>query len=68
MSKTTVELDDRLLDRARRAIRARTMRETLEAGLRALVAQSEREALRRELGTYRLNLTPKLLSRLRRGR
>ncbi len=68
MAKTTVELDENLLDRARRAVGARTMRETLEAGLRALVAQAEREKLRQELGTFDLAMTPASLRRARRGR
>lgn len=68
MSKTTVEIDEKLLGRARRAIGARTIRETLEAGLRALIARTERELLRRELGTYDLALTAEKLERSRRGR
>ena len=68
MAKTTVELDGKLLERARRAVGARTMRETLEAGLRALVAQAEREKLRRDLGTFDLAVTPAGLLRARRAR
>ena len=68
MSKTTVELDEKLLERARRAVGARTMRETIEAGLRALVAHARREKLRQELGTFDLDLTLDELLRDRRAR
>lgn len=68
MTKTTVELDEKLLERARRAVGASTMRETLEAGLRSLVAHAEREKLRLELGTFDLALTPAGLRRDRRAR
>lgn len=68
MSKTTVELDFALLKRARRAIGASTMKETLDAALHALLSQAEREKLRRELGTFDLALTPSVLKKSRRGR
>ena len=68
MGKTTVELDDRLLERARKAIGARTMRETLDAALHSLIGRAETERLRRELGTFDLDVTYDALLRSRRGR
>jgi Arc/MetJ family transcription regulator len=68
MSKTTVDLDERLLERARKAIGARTMRETLDAALRSLIGHAETEQLRRELGTFDLDLSHDALMRSRRGR
>lgn len=63
--KTTVMIDEKLLNQAVRAIGARSKREAIEAGLRELVKQMNRDALRRELGTFDLDLTLAELRRLR---
>ena len=63
--KTTVVIDEKLLDEAVRAIGAKSKREAIEAGLRELVKRVHREALRRELGTFDLDLTLEDLERLR---
>lgn len=65
MGKTTVVVDDALLQRAIEATGARSKRAVIEAGLRALVRQHNREALRRELGTFEIDLTLAELERLR---
>jgi Arc/MetJ family transcription regulator len=65
MGKTTVVVDDGLLQRAIEATGARSKREVIEAGLRALVRQHNREALRRELGTFEIDLTLAELELLR---
>ena len=65
MRKTTVVLDERLLQSAVEAIGARSKKEAIEAGLKALVRWKSREALRRELGTFDLDLTSDELERLR---
>jgi Arc/MetJ family transcription regulator len=65
MRKTTVVLDERLLQSAVEAIGARSKKEAIEAGLKALVRRKNREALRRELGTFDLDLTSDELERLR---
>jgi Arc/MetJ family transcription regulator len=65
MGKTTVVIDDHLLKDAIAAIGARSKKEAIEAGLRALVRQRYREALRKELGTFDLDLTLGELERLR---
>lgn len=65
MRKTTVVLDERLLQSAVEAIGARSKKEAIEAGLKALVRQKNRETLRRELGTFEIDLTPEELERLR---
>lgn len=65
MRKTTVVLDERLLQSAVEAIGARSKKEAIEAGLKALVRGKNREALRRELGTFDISLTPEELERLR---
>jgi Arc/MetJ family transcription regulator len=65
MGKTTVVIDDKLLKDAIDAIGARSKKEAIEAGLRALVKEYNREALRRELGTFEIELTLDELEQLR---
>jgi Arc/MetJ family transcription regulator len=65
MRKTTVVLDERLLQSAVEAIGARSKKEAIEAGLKALVRRKNREAFRRELGTFEIDLTTEELERLR---
>ncbi|OQX07541.1 MAG: hypothetical protein BWK76_24685 [Desulfobulbaceae bacterium A2] len=63
--KTTVVLNSRELAEAMEAAGARTKREAIEAGLRLLISESRRRLLRRDLGTFDLDLD---LGRLRRQR
>ena len=65
MGKTTVFIDERLLREAMEKIGAKTKRQAIEAGLRELIHHREREALRKELGTYDLDLDLETLERLR---
>ena len=65
MAKTTVFIDEKLLQQAMEKIGAKTKKQTIEAGLRELIRHKEREALRRELGTYDLDLDLETLQRLR---
>ena len=65
MKRTTVLIDEQLLQAASEAIGARTKREAIEAGLRALVRHHNREALRKELGTFDIDLTLGELESLR---
>lgn len=65
MGKTTVQIDESLLEEAIAAIGARTKKEAIEAGLRVLVQRQSREALRKELGTFDIELTLDELERLR---
>jgi Arc/MetJ family transcription regulator len=65
MGKTTVVIDEKLLKDAVEVIGARSKKEAIEAGLRALVREYNREALRRELGTFDIELTLDELERLR---
>jgi len=56
VKRTTVELDERLLARARRALGSRTMRETIEVALRRAADAAEadgRERADRQLGYLR---------------
>ncbi len=65
MRKTTVMIDENLLEEAIQAIGARTKKEAIEAGLRSLIDRHNREALRNELGTFDIDLTLEELERLR---
>jgi Arc/MetJ family transcription regulator len=65
MKKTTVLIDENLLAEAIQTIGARTKKEAIEAALRSLIEQHNREALRKELGTFDIDLTIDELERLR---
>ena len=65
MRKTTVLIDENLLAEAIETTGARTKKEAIEAGLRSLIQQHNRKALRKELGTFDIDLTIDELERLR---
>jgi len=65
IKKTTVMINENLLEKAIAAIGARTKKEAIEAGLRSLIQQHNREALREDLGTFDMDLTLEDLERLR---
>ena len=65
MVKTTVVIDDNLLRDAVKAAGVRTKREAIELGLKELVRKRNLKALKEELGTYDLDLSPEELERLR---
>jgi hypothetical protein len=65
MKKTTVLLNEQLLQEAKKAVGAQSIREVIEIGLTSLVRQANREALRKELGTYDIDLTLEDLEALR---
>jgi Arc/MetJ family transcription regulator len=65
MQKTTVVINEKLLKAAIHAIGAKTKREAIEAGLASLVRHSNRESLRKELGTYDLDLSLEELEKSR---
>jgi Arc/MetJ family transcription regulator len=67
MKKTTVVIDEKLLEDAIESIGARSKKEAIEAGLKSLVRQRNIEALRHELGTFEMDLTLEDLERLRHG-
>jgi len=65
MGKTTVVIDEKLLRNAMETIGAKTKKQAIEAGLRQLIQNKGSEALRKELGTYDLDLDLETLERLR---
>jgi len=65
MGRTTVVIDDKPMDEAIKVVGAKTKREVIEKGLRELIEMKNREALRKELGTYELDVSLNELKRLR---
>jgi len=65
MKKTTVMIDEKLLKEAMLAIDARSKKEAITVGLQTLVKQQNRERLRKELGTFEIDLKLDELLRLR---
>ena len=65
MSKTTVFVDETLIDLALKASNLRTKREVIEAGLKELVRKRNRELLRQELGTFDMDLSLEELKKRR---
>ena len=65
MRKTTVFINEQLLKAAMEVTGARSKKEAIEAGLQSLVRQWNREAFRKELGTFEIDLTLNELERLR---
>jgi len=63
--KTTVEIDDNLIREAMKALRVKTKREAIETGLREIVRRKNLAALRKELGTFDLDVDLDELERLR---
>ena len=66
--KTLIDIDDRLLARARKLSRAATKKETVHRALEELVRASHRQALKAKAGTGIVDLTVESLRRSRRER
>ena len=61
--RTTLDLPEEMLEKARRAARLRTKTETVVAGLEELIRKAERDELRRLAGRVHLDVN---LTRSRR--
>ena len=68
MAKTTVVVDDALLDEAMRVSGAKTKKQAITTGLKELIRRKNLEALRQELGTFDLGLSSEELEKLRSER
>jgi Arc/MetJ family transcription regulator len=68
MPRMMVEIDDTLLEEARRVSGTRTKRATIEAGLRELVRRRNAAELARLGGKVEIALTPRDLRAMREGR
>jgi Arc/MetJ family transcription regulator len=67
MAKTTVIIDDKLLDEAMRVSGAKTKKQAITTGLKELIRRKNLEALRQELGTFDLAISLEDLEKLRNG-
>jgi len=65
MKKTTVVLDETLLQEAKEAIGAKTKKETIETALSEVVKRRQRELLIEEMGTYNLDLEQDDIEKMR---
>jgi Arc/MetJ family transcription regulator len=65
MAKTTVIIDDKLLEEAMRVSGAKTKKQAITTGLKELIRRKNLEALRQELGTFDLDLSLEELEKLR---
>jgi Arc/MetJ family transcription regulator len=68
MRKTTVCIDETLLENAVKMSGAKSKKEAIEKSLRLLVRDKKREIFSKELGTFDLDLTIGDLERLRNER
>ncbi len=68
MSKTTVFIDDALINDALKVTNLKTKKEVIEAGLKELVRKRNRELLRQELGSFDIDLSLDELKRRRAER
>lgn len=57
MGKTTVLIDENLMREALRVTHLRTKKEVIEKGLKELLKMKNRELLRKELGTFDIDLS-----------
>ncbi|MEK6681024.1 MAG: type II toxin-antitoxin system VapB family antitoxin [Nitrospirota bacterium] len=65
MGKTTVFIDDDLMKNAIRVTNLKTKKEVIEKGLRELLRAKNRELLRKELGTFDIELSLEELKKRR---
>ena len=68
MGKTTVFIDDILINDALKVTNLKTKKEVIEAGLRELVRRRNRELLRQELGSFDIDLSLEELKKRRAER
>lgn len=68
MKKTTVFVDETLIELALKASKLGTKKEVIEAGLKELVRNKNRDLPRGELGSFDLDLSLDELKKRRAGR
>jgi Arc/MetJ family transcription regulator len=68
MGKTTVLIDEVLIKEALRATNLKTKKSVIEMRLKELLRTKNRELLRRELGTFDIDLSLEELNRKRAGK
>ncbi len=65
MSKTTVFIDETLMRNALKATKLKTKKDVLEAGLKELIRKTNREMMRKDLGTFDIEISIEELQKLR---
>jgi len=65
MAKTTVVIDETLINEALRVTNLKTKREVIEKGLKELLRIKNRELLKQELGTFDIALSLEELKKIR---
>lgn len=65
MIKTTVVLDEELVERAKKAIGVKTKKAAIEAGLKGLIESEASNNLRKMIGKDVVEMTPEELERIR---
>jgi len=68
MGKTSVMVDDKLVNSALKITHMKSKKEVIEAGLLELIRKSNKELLRRELGTFDIDLSLEELNKMRGDR
>ena len=66
MHRTTVEIDEKLLSQAMEISGAKTKKMAIEIGLKELIKSLNRDRLKKELGTYDIDLSPGELEKMRK--
>lgn len=65
MGKTTVDIDETLMNEAIRITNLKTKKAVIEKGLKELLRARNRDLLRRELGTFDIDLSLEQLKKKR---
>jgi len=63
--RSTIEIDERLIEKAMKLTKAKTKKEVVNISLEHLVMEKRRERLKEKLGNFPLKLTQKDLEKLR---
>ena len=66
MHKTTVEIDEELLEKAMKLSGAKTKKKAIEYGLRKIIKSVNRDLFKKELGTFDLDLSLEDLEKMRK--
>jgi Arc/MetJ family transcription regulator len=66
MPKTTVEINEKLLERAMKISGAKTKKGAIESGLKELIKSINKNMLKKELGTFDLDISVEDLEKMRR--
>ncbi len=65
--KTTIDIDDKILEQVMKAANVKTKREAVEIALTEFIKKRKREDLIKSLGTFKIDLTQEELEQMRSG-